>query len=134
MAGSCEVGGLCVWVGEHFDCDGSVGGGDACCDAESFVCVDGDGERGAERCGVDGGLWCELEPIAGVGIECDAEHASGACDHEVDDLRRDELCWDDDVALVFAVFIVDEDDGAAGSYFFEDLGDGCEGQGWVLLG
>ena len=47
-------------------------------------------------------------------------------EHEVDDLRRHLLRRDDEVALVLAVLVVDDDDHPALAQFLERLLDGAE--------
>jgi hypothetical protein len=49
--------------------------------------------------------------------------------HEVDRLRRDEVGGDDDIAFVFAILLVDQDDHAAGLQFSDDFERGNEGHG-----
>lgn len=122
VAGAGEVGGASGRVDEEFDGGGAFGGGDAGGDAEAGVTVDGDGEGGAEGGGVIGGLGVEVETVAVFGGEGDAEDAAGLFEHEVDDVGGDELCGADEVAFVFAVFIVDEYDHAAGLEGGEDEG------------
>jgi hypothetical protein len=54
-------------------------------------------------------------------------------EHEIDGLGGALFGGIDDVALVFAVFIIDQDDGLAEFEFFENFGDGGEGHGvWEL--
>ena len=47
--------------------------------------------------------------------------------HEIDGGGSDFLGGDDEIAFVFAVFVIDQDDHAAGFELVEDLGDGAEG-------
>ena len=51
--------------------------------------------------------------------EGDAQPAAGLADHEVDRRGRDELRRHDEVALVFAVLVVDQHDHAASAKFVE---------------
>ena len=46
---------------------------------------------------------------------------------EVDLLRRDELGGEDEVALVLAVLVVDQDDHLAGAQVGDDVGDRADG-------
>src|SRR5262249_55217710 len=55
-----------------------------------------------------------------------AHHAAGVPHHEVDRLRGDGLGGDDQVALVLPVFVVHEDDHAAGPQLGERLLDRAE--------
>ena len=52
-----------------------------------------------------------------------ADQAAGVARHEVDRLRRHEVGGEHEVALVLAVFLVDEHDHAAGLELGDDLGD-----------
>ncbi len=56
--------------------------------------------------------------------EREADEAARVARHEVDRLRGHEFRRDNDVALVFAVLLVDEHDHAAGLEFGNDLGGG----------
>ena len=49
--------------------------------------------------------------------------------HEVDGFGRDELGGHGEVAFIFAVFVVDHDQHAAGADLFDRLGDGGEWHG-----
>jgi hypothetical protein len=78
------------------------------------VSVDADGEGGAESCGVFGGLWGEVEFETSIAGESEAEEPASVCEHEVDDVGGDGLGGTDEVAFVFAILVVDEDDHSAG--------------------
>ncbi len=129
VAWPAEVGGESVGADEEFDGDGAFGCGDAGGDAKAGVAVDGDGEGGAEGCGVVGGLGVELEAVAVVGGHGDAEDAACFAEHEIDGFGGDEFSGADEVAFVFAVFVVDEDDHAAGFEGGDDVGDFGTGHG-----
>lgn len=126
VAGAHQVVGLGMGIGEDANGGGAVGGGDAGGGAEAAVGIDGDGEGGAEGCGVDGGLWGEVEAIAGFTFEGDAEDAAGEAHHEVDGFGGDVLGGADEVAFVFAAFVVDEDDHPAVAERVEDVWDRAE--------
>ena len=68
-------------------------------------------------------------PVMGRQIE-----AAAVAGHEVDDLGRDLLRGDREVALVLAVLVVDDDDHLAGPDVLEGLGDGAERHGAFLAG
>jgi hypothetical protein len=100
----------------------AIGGGDAAGHAKFGAGVDGDGEGGAVRRGVFVGLRIKMQPFASLRRQRKAELARGLTDHKVDHLRRDELGGAYKIALVLAVFVVDEDDEATGLEFGESFG------------
>ncbi len=58
----------------------------------------------------------QVELLAAAQRDGGAEHAACVLEHEVHLLGRNLLCCDDEVALVLAVFVVDNDDELS---FFE---------------
>ncbi len=119
VARAGEVGRFCV-VG---DCglDGvcAVGGTDA---RGSALCgVDGDGEGGVEASGVIDDLRVKCEGVAFVAGERQAYKASAEFGHKVDDLRCNLFGGADEVAFVFAVFVIDKDDDFACAKVIEDV-------------
>ncbi len=92
---------------------GAVGGGDAGGDA--FAGFDGLGKGGAEAGGV---LLChgtEAQVVGALFGQGQADEAATEARHEVDGFGGDELGGQGEVAFVFAVFVVDDDDHAAGA-------------------
>ena len=79
--------------------------------------------RGVE---VDAGQQFEAEAVGDRPRHRHAQPAAGLADHEVDRLGRDVLGGDDEVALVLAVFVVHEDDHAAGAKFVQGFVDGAK--------
>ncbi len=61
----------------------------------------------------------------------EADETARELRHEVDRLGRDVLCSEHQIALVFAVFLVDEHDHAAGFDLGDDLGDWTDGCGFA---
>ena len=59
-----------------------------------------------------------LDALAG---QRQADQAAGVAGHEVDRVGRRELRRDDQVALVFAVLVVDQDEHAAVAGFLDQL-------------
>ncbi len=55
----------------------------------------------------------QIEPLAALVGEAEADQAAAVRRHEVDGLRRHELGGHAEIALVLAVFVVDEDDHLA---------------------
>jgi len=125
VAGAAEIFGACGRLLEELDGLGALGGGDAGGDAEARVSIDRDGERGAQGSGVVGGLRMQVQTVAVVGGHRDAQHAACFPQHEVDHFRGDELSGADEIAFIFAIFIVHEDDHLPRLESGDDLRDFC---------
>ena len=108
MTGTAEGRGGRRGVGQRADGSGTVVGTHS--GGAPFQLVDGDGEGGAEHGGVLRHLAGQVEFLAPRDGDGGAEHAAGVFEHEVHFLGGDLLGGDDEVALVLAVFIVDDDD------------------------
>ena len=106
------------------DGDGAVGGADACGDADARV--DGFGKCGAVNAGVDRRHEREVEVVAAIFRERHADEAAAELGHEVDGFGRDFFGGHGEVAFVFAVLVIDEDDHAAVADFFDGLFDSGE--------
>ena len=52
-----------------------------------------------------------------------ADQAAAVARHEIDRLRRDEVGGEHEIALVLAIFLVDEDDHPPGLDFGDDVDD-----------
>ena len=74
--------------------------------------LDRHGERRAERRLVVIRHRTELELVAALRRQAEADEAAAVGRHEVDRLGRDELRCDREVALVLAIGVVDDDDEA----------------------
>lgn len=110
VAGPGEVIGTGIGVGDDLDGFCSIRGGNACCYAVFGVSVYRDGHGcSAERC-VEIGLGVEVEAVAFGAGKGDAEVARGVFDHKIDDFGCYELRSADEIALVFTIFIIYEDD------------------------
>ncbi len=70
-----------------------------------------------------------MQRVATLRRERQADQAAPVHGHEVDRLGRDELGGQGQIALVFAVFVVDHHQHAAGAEFLDGLGDGGERHG-----
>ena len=101
---------------------GAVGRGDSGGDALGGV--DGFAEGGAEARGVHGRDQGQMQGIATLRRQRQADQAAPMHGHEVDRLGRNELGGQGQVALVFAVFVVDHHQHAAGADFLDGLGNG----------
>ena len=121
VAGAGEIVRGGAGVDGDFDGVGAVGGGDAGGDA--FAGLDGFGKGGAEARGVLLGHGAEAEVVGALLGEGEADEAASVSGHEVDGLGGDELGGEGEVAFVFAVFVVDDDDHASGAELFEGSGD-----------
>jgi hypothetical protein len=111
VAGADDVGGAEVLVAGDADGLGAVGRGDAGGDAAAGL--DRDGEGGAHVAGVGGDHHRQAQLGDPLGGEGEADEAATLAAHEVDLLGGAGLGGDDEVALVLAVLVVDEDDHAA---------------------
>lgn len=120
VAGADEVGGLGGAAREQLERGGPVGRRDAGAHSVGGRGVDGDGERRLHRLGVVLDHLREAEPVQFVALHGGADQSAAFAHHEGDDLGGRLLGGDDEVALVLAVLVVDDHDGAAG----RDVGDG----------
>ena len=104
--------------------DGAVGGADAGGDADFRI--DGFREGRAMDARVDQRHEREMEFIAALLGEGEADQAAAELGHEIDSFGRDFFGGHGEVAFVFAVFVVDQDDHAALANFFDGFFDGGE--------
>ena len=103
-----ELGSIATWIVRARSCGGDAGG-------DALARLDRDGERGAERRLVLLGHRPQLELVAALVGQAEADEPARVRRHEVDRLGRDELRRDRQVALVLAVRVVDDDDELARS-------------------
>ena len=68
----------------------------------------------------------QLQEVAALGGQGQADQAAAEAGHEVDGLGRDLVSGNDHIAFVFAVLVVDEHDHAAGRDVGHEFGDGGE--------
>ena len=64
----------------------------------------------------------QLQALAALARQRQADQAAAEARHEVDRLGRDVVGGEHQVALVLAVFLVDQDDHAAGGQLGDELG------------
>ena len=88
--------------------------------------VNGFGEGRAMDARVDGRHEREMELVAALLGEREADQAAAELGHEVDGFGGDLFGGQGEVAFVFAVFVVDQDDHAALANFFDGFFDGGE--------
>ena len=93
---------------------------------DALARLDRDGEGGAERRLVLVGHLAQPELVAALLRQAQADEPAGVRDHEVDGLGSRELGRDREVALVLAVFVVDDDHEAAGADLLDRLLDAGE--------
>lgn len=114
-------------IGNDADSGAAIGGGNASGDAIGGI--DGDGEVGAMGFAVIGDHGIEAEAFK-LGLDGGgADQATGMADHGIDGFRGGAGGGHDHIALVFAVFVIGDDDQLA-------LGDGVDGPfngiKWIL--
>ncbi len=105
-----EVTGHRVGGDGYLDGPGAVGGRDAGGHAEAALRVDGDRERGGHLFAVAVDHLRQVEARAILRRQRKTDPAAGKPEHEVDDLGRDTFGRADEVTLVLAVLVVDDDD------------------------
>ena len=106
VAGAGEVVGGGGRIGEQPHRRGAVGGTDT--GADALAGVNGDGVGGAVLVLVHRVHRRQTEAIAVVAVERDAQVSRGVPDHERDQFRRGLLGGEDQVALVLAILVVDD--------------------------
>ena len=111
--------GALAGVDRDRDRAGAVGGGDAGGDALARLDRGGEGGFEAGAVGAAHRLQAELvDPLAG---QRQADQAAAVLGHEVDRVGRRHLRRDDEVALILAVLVVDQDEHAAVARLVDDL-------------
>ena len=103
-------------IDSHLDGLGAVEGRDAGRDAVARI--DRFSERGAEVGSVLGTHGAEPKLVQPLLRHRQADQATTMLRHKVDRLRGDFLCGHGQVAFVFAVFVVHDDDHSTGANFF----------------
>lgn len=88
--------------------------------------VDLDHEGGSESGGILPDLGFKPDLFAVLSGHAQAEQPPAKLPHEVDDLGRDLLGRTDQVAFVFAVFVIHKDDESSGGYFRDGFRNGAE--------
>src|SRR5438105_685508 len=119
MAGARKILRLGLWVDGREDRDGAVRSADAGGDADARV--NRFGESGAVDRSVDGRHEREVELVAAVLGERQANKTAAVLGHEVGSLRRDLFGGHGEVAFVLAVLVVNQDDHAALANLFDSF-------------
>ena len=120
MSRTAQIGGFRFGIGQRADRCGAVVDRDAR-GAVVAQQVDRHGERRAQQRGVV--LLHHIEAQLGAAFlrQRGAQYAAALLEHEIHDLGSDLLRGDDEVALVFAVLVVDDDNGFADAEVFDNL-------------
>ena len=130
VAGLDEVFRARIFGGGGEDGTGAVGGTDAGGDA--FGGFYRDGEGGVVGRVVAPRLWPEFELVVALLGDGEADEAASVFRHEVDGFGGDVFGGDDQVAFVFAVFVIHEDDHFAGADVVDDFRGGVQGHGFRI--
>ncbi len=124
VARTRQVGWACWQDRWRLDGAGAIGRRDSGGDA--LGCFNGFAKRGAEARCVARRHGRQLQRVADFRAERKADQAAGVPRHEVDDLGRDFLGGDGEIAFVFAIFVVDDDQHPAGPKVLDGFGDGSK--------
>ena len=124
VAGAGEILGLGVGIDEDLNGGGAVEGADA--GGGAVEGIDHLGHGGAVAGGVQLGHHGDLELGEAFFAGGDERYAAAELDHEVDGGGGAFVGGDDEIAFVFSVFIIDDDDHSSVLQFFENVGDGAE--------
>ena len=130
VAGLDEVFRARVFGGGGEDGAGAVGGADA--GGNAFGGFYGDGEGGVVGRVVAPRLWPEFELVVARLGDGEADEAAPVFRHEVDGFGGDVFGGDDQVAFVFAVFVIHEDDHFADADVVDDFRGGVQGHGFRI--
>ncbi|MCY1527963.1 hypothetical protein D9M68_630490 [compost metagenome] len=125
-----QVGRFGVARHRHLDGAGAVRGRNAGFDA--FGGLDRLSEVGTVARAVAGRHQGQVQLAAAVFGQGQAHQAAAVRHHEVDGIGRDEFGGHDEVAFIFAVFLVNQDDDTAGTQLGDDLGDRSDTEGFRL--
>ena len=106
-----DVSGLHVVCDGRADRRGTVVGRDACRDAAPRLDGDGEGRLEARLVVIDHEV--EVQLLRQLLVEGEADEAPAVLGHEIDGFGGDELRGHEEIALVFTVLVVDEDDHLA---------------------
>ncbi|MCY1208902.1 hypothetical protein D9M72_205380 [compost metagenome] len=123
MAGLDQVGGLGVAGDGGLHGAGAVGGGNA--GGHALGGLDRHGEVGAVLGAVAADHRVQVQLAAALGGQGQADQPAAVLGHEIDRFRCDEIGSQHQVAFILAVFLIDEDDHAAGA----DVGNDVFGTG-----
>ncbi len=123
VAGLHDVGRLGILGRRDLDGARTVGGRDA--GGHAGRRLDGHGEVGRQRQAVVAHHQRQVELLAMLLRQRQADQAAAVLGHEVDLFRRDEFGGEQQVALVLAVFFIHQHDHTPGAYLVDDFGYRC---------
>ena len=107
-----------VRIDRHRDGAGAVGGADS--GRNALARLDRDGEGGLVAAAVGAGHRLEPERVDAFLAKREADQAAAVARHEVDRVGRRHLRRDDEIALILAVVVVDQDEHAAVARLVDD--------------
>jgi hypothetical protein len=119
MPGSGEIGRLGLGIDGDLNRFGAVCCRNAC--RHIFFGIDRYGEGRPERSGVVDGLLGEMELVHPFRRQGEADQAASMLSHEIDGLRGHMLRCDDEIPLIFTIFVVDQNDELPSL----DIANGC---------
>ena len=133
MSRTAEVRGLCLRIDRHHSSQralyrGNTGG--------SLHMVDGNGKGGFMVVGVGFHHLRQAQLVAVIAAHGHADQALGMGCHEVDIFRGCELCGADDIAFVFTIRVINDQNILSGTERVQCLFNGCKishGNGILLL-
>ena len=131
VAGASEISGPRGRIDGNLDGAGAVAGGDAGCD--TVAGVNGLAEGGAVVGSILGRHVADAEMVEALLGHGEADEAASELGHEVDGVGRNLFGGHSEVALVLAIFIVDDDNHASRADFGDsggDVGEGGVGHSW----
>ena len=108
MAGTRQVCRLGFGVDRHMNRGGTVRRRNPGRDV--FAGVDRDREGCAKHRSIFDCLLGQVQFFDALGSQCQTDQSAGMPGHEIDGLRGHLFCGNDEVAFVFPVFVVDQDD------------------------
>ncbi len=124
MARTSKIFGARIGIGGGENRGGTIGG--ACARGGAAKSINWLAEGSAKSRSIALRNWLEVENVAALFGESEADQAAAEFRHEVDGFGRDLFGSHGQVAFVFAIFIVNKDDHAALADFGEGLFNGSE--------
>ncbi len=95
--------------------------------SDAFGGLDGHGKVGTKGCAVARGHQRQLQLAATFFSQRQAYQAAGVGHHEIDGFGRDKVCRHHQIAFIFAIFFVNQNDNTPRLELFDDFRDGRNG-------
>ena len=124
MPGLNKVLGHCGRIGHDFDGRGPVGGADP--GGDTFRGIDADLEVGLKRFAILSDHAFDTKLLQALGGRGDADETTTVLGHEIHGCGRDELSGHNEVAFVFTIRVINDDDHFAGLNVGDDGFNGIE--------